>query len=150
MKKLWLLIALLLPLFLVVACDDANTDTENESMVSSLTTTSLYPETKTIDDILYDLHYVGDGFAVYKRHQLLEVGTTDVVDLGVYMGRLYWFSMGTDYRYYRVIKDEEIKLLKEAMDLGWFTIDQAIDNFNMIELYSISLDDIETETTTTE
>lgn len=138
-------IALLLPMFLVIACDDAKTDT----VVSDLTTTSLYPETRTIDDILYDLHYVGEDFAVYKRHQLLEVGTTDVIDLGIYMGRLYWFSMGTDYRYYRVIKDDEIKLLKEAMELGWFTIDQAINDFNMIELYSISLDDIEAETTTT-
>ena len=56
--------------------------------------------------------------------------------MGDYNGFHYYFSSDSYYNYYLVEKDAIYKKLNEAIDSGWFSLEDVVTLFNISQLES--------------
>lgn len=86
--------------------------------------------------ITYKIQYEVEDYTVYRSYFFLGEDTDIVVDMGDYNGFNYYFSSDTHYNYYLVEKDDEIKNLSEAIEAGWFSLEDMVTQFNILHLQS--------------
>jgi len=102
-------------------------------------TCKLNTDAVTFDDdpyITYKIQYEGDDYIVYRTYVFIGDDTGVVVDMGDYNGFHYYFSSDSYYNYYLVEKDDIYKKLNEAIDSGWFSLEDVVTLFNISQLES--------------
>lgn len=90
------------------------------------------------DDIYttYKIQYEGDDYTVYRTYVFIPDDTNIIVDMGNYNGYHYYFSSDTHYNYYLVEKGDDYKRLNEAIESGWFSLEDMVTLFNISQLLS--------------
>ncbi|MBI9008576.1 MAG: hypothetical protein JEZ05_00970 [Tenericutes bacterium] len=152
MKNLFFSLLLSLLCFAFVACDEettSETTTFNDSRTIDCIIGYIWdgeqcvvnPSSIVVDSQQYLIFYEGSDYSVYKTTRLLEIGTDDVIMLGDYNERTYYFSSGTHYLYYLVVKGDEIIHLNEALESEWFSLEELVNQFEIEELYSYPIEE---------
>jgi hypothetical protein len=158
MRKLILCLFISLLFLALVACEEASTfqttqTTQTTTFFDDLTIDCIIgyiwdgeqcvvnPDTIVVDSELYWIFYEGADYNVFKKIHLSEIGTDDEILLGDYNGRTYYFSSGTHYLYYLVVRDDETVLLNVALEADWFTLEELVNQFEIEELYSYPIEE---------
>ncbi|QMS84261.1 hypothetical protein [Candidatus Xianfuyuplasma coldseepsis] len=127
-------------IILVISACGLGTEINKPDLCGSI---DLEENQECFDEIVYNPHYEGLDFVIYKLDVLPTVGTDDIVDMGEYDGKSYYFSSGTHYQFYKAVKEGvTIDLLQAIMD-GWFTLEDIVNDFNIEELQSQEIVNIE-------
>lgn len=141
MKRILVIALTVLVGFLVMACDHTTTEEilfidcqigymwDGDACVDD-------PNSIVVDYRLYLKYYEGEDYIVYRDTYRTETPTDNIVELGEYDGSIYYFESGTYYNFYRVVKNDEIKLLNEALALEWFALGAVVNDFEIEELLS--------------
>ncbi|MBN2541092.1 MAG: hypothetical protein JXB08_06160 [Bacilli bacterium] len=94
------------------------------------------PQSIVVENKLYWEYYVGEDYTVFRATYRPEIVTDDEIEVGEYDGNIYYFGSGTYYAFYRVVKNDEIVLLNDAIAMNWFTLEVLVNDFNIEELLS--------------
>ncbi len=92
---------------------------------------------RVIDGRVYRVIHRGEDFTVYKDVIPTFAGTDDYILLGDYDGLTYGFSSGTNFNKYKVIYEDEVYSLTQALNENIFSLEYLINEINLKEINGV-------------